>query len=1044
MKFNYLSGMISILFFSLSITSSYAEKNVYLSVTGDDTHDGLTLATSVASITRAFTLLADGDTIRVSGMIDLTQTPGFLTDGNSFTVPAATMGWNQGFAIIGDDKATAGFDGKKQGRFGNQIAGYEAATAVISFKNLTFKDCGKNALGGGSVLRVVNNGGQIFVDNCHFTGSVGTQGSILAYNSNLNVTNCRFYENTVQLGGAIFFNGISTRPVLVENCIIENNNPGDNSHGGAFYLTDNSSDVTIRNCIIRNNIITGYGGAVHINAGTARTKETSVTSKVTIENTLITANESSSHCPGIYINNSGAFFPVQLTLINSTVYKNESAGMGTIWIYDAVAGSELNLVNSTIVENHSRGNAGHGPGVRINENTGNPDRSAAKNMYKRIYNTIIERNMADETPGNSGDLWINSDPQTDGENLEVRNSYIGFAKWGSNPGSPYTTGQHGNSLGYNLAGGAELAWPSMDYIASRGCIPLDFESPALTGGDARYLQNRGINTDCEGYIRPFIDGKCAIGSVESPVVAGIIEGESHNYTHYIIYGQSLSTGHESDPLSTENVPGNYMLGDRVWINNGNATPNNLNPLVATTTAGPQAETPLLGTVNHLRNKIPLVTDENGKENRFLATSAGTSGKPIEELSKEYLGDDYLYGHYRAAIDKGKSMALRRSSTITCPAIIFMQGEWNYQGYGNNLAGTNNPLPTAKKDEYKALFTLLKENMLSDIVAKYEQENPPLFYTYQVGVQYSKGTTLEIGMAQLEAANENNDIIMIGPVYPMSDVGGHLDANGYRWYGEMIGKVIYKTQVLGENFSPLQPAKISRTAGNPKQIKIKYSVPKPPLAWDTNTLLKMPDYGFNLYVNDAKKTITDIRIEGDNTVVITSGSDLAGKLTITYAGTDATLSGYNLRGHGNLRDSDDYGAFFNYEQKTWVSTATSSGHPKDGEGNIIYGKPYPLYNFSVAFCYELPAGTDEYNIPNVPDGGTGFSGITIQDSYCLQQRGADLCLSVAGKCSVKLDIYTVSGNRVQSYAQEIVSAGTQKYSLSALPQGVYIAKARAGN
>jgi hypothetical protein len=355
------------------------------------------------------------------------------------------------------------------------------------------------------------------------------------------------------------------------------------------------------------------------------------------------------------------------------------------------------------------------------------------------------------------------------------------------------------------------------------------------------------------------------------------------------------------------------------------------------------------------------------------------------------------------------------------------------------------LPTANKNEYKTLFVSLKDNLLSDVTAKYEQEKAPVFYTYQVGAQYSKGTSLEIGMAQLEAANENEDIVMVGPVYPMSDVGDHLDANGYRWYGEMIGKVIYKTQVLGEKFSPLQPARISRVAGNPKQIKIKYSVPKPPLVLDTNTLLQMPDYGFNLYVNDSKQTITGIQIEGGHTVVITSGVDLTGKVTITYAGTDATLSGYSLRGHGNLRDSDDYGAFFNYEQKTWVGRATSSGHPKDENGDIIYGKPYPLYNFSVAFYYELPAGAEEYNVPNVnADDDTGLSGTKVQSAYPLQLKGSDLCLSVAGKCAVKLNIYTISGHLTRSYVQDIASVGEQKYSLNDLPQGLYIAKAVVGN
>ena len=699
------------------------------------------------------------------------------------------------------------------------------------------------------------------------------------------------------------------------------------------------------------------------------------------------------------------------------------------------AGSFFDIINSTIVENHTLGNAGHGPGIRINNNTGTPELSAADNMHTRIYNSIIERNMASQTAGNSGDVWFTS-TQTDGVNCTIRNSYLGYVN-----NRPADKPEYNNAIQYNLDANksAGLAWPSADYIDERGCIPLDFESTALTKGDAQYLQALGINTDQEGNTRSFTDGKCAVGAVEPSVVAGIIEGEKHDYTHYIIYGQSLSTGHDSDPLSTENIEGNYMLGDRVWINNGNITPNTLNPLVATLVGGPQAEAPIHGVVNHLRNKIPLTVGEGGKENRFLATSAGTSGKPIEELSKEYLGtNNYLYENYEAAIKKGKSMALRRGSTISCPAIIFMQGEWNYQGHGFALDGTSTP--TGKKDEYKTLMLKLKENMQADVMAEYEQDKAPIFYTYQVGVQYTKGSTSEIGMAQLEAANENEDIVCVGPVYQMTDVGGHLDANGYRWYGEMIGKVIYKTQVLGETFSPLQPMTISRVEDNPKQVRIKYHVPAPPLVLDTKTLLEMPNYGFNLYVNNLSKAITSVEVEGDDCILITSSDNLTGKIQIMYAGERASLDSYNLRGHGNVRDSDDYEAFFNYVQRDWTKP-TSSGEPKDEDGNVIYGKPYPLYNFSVAFYYELDADKDEFEVPNV---SLGIEGEKVSESYFLQQKGSDLYLTVSNSGNVKLDIYTVSGTLAKSFAQENVSAGTQIYPLDSLNKGLYVAKANVGN
>ena len=61
-------------------------------------------------------------------------------------------------------------------------------------------------------------------------------------------------------------------------------------------------------------------------------------------------------------------------------------------------------------------------------------------------------------------------------------------------------------------------------------------------------------------------------------------------------------------------------------------------------------------------------------------------------------------------------------------------------------------------------------MQQDVMNSYAQNEKPLFITYQTGAQYTRGKTLEIGMAQLETANENEDMICAGPVYPMTDRG----------------------------------------------------------------------------------------------------------------------------------------------------------------------------------------------------------------------------------------------------------------------------------
>ena len=210
---------------------------------------------------------------------------------------------------------------------------------------------------------------------------------------------------------------------------------------------------------------------------------------------------------------------------------------------------------------------------------------------------------------------------------------------------------------------------------------------------------------------------------------------------------------------------------------------------------------------------------------------------------------------------------------------------------------------------------------------------------------------------------------------MTDRGGHLDANGYRWYGEMLAKAYYRTIIGGKPFIPLQPEELSRTSDS-KEIKICFRVPVKPLVLDDYTTEKIKDYGFAIYNDGIRQKITDVKVKGD-CVYITCEKDLSGAIEVTYAGAD------EFKGHGNLRDSDDYKAYYTYidqDEKnsdgTFVFardkdkngnyvTLRPNYEPRDKSGNIIYGRPYPLYNFSVAFYYKLDKGVKKYRI-HIPE------------------------------------------------------------------------------
>lgn len=528
----------------------------------------------------------------------------------------------------------------------------------------------------------------------------------------------------------------------------------------------------------------------------------------------------------------------------------------------------------------------------------------------------------------------------------------------------------------------------------------------------------------------------------------VVHSVTTEFKHFIIYGQSLSTGFQSYPaISTENIEGNYMVGDQVWTNFGNTNLSIFSPLISKTAnqdinlqktriSAIQAECPIVGAVNHIQSKL-------SNYGNILASSCGYGGKTIEQLSKESTQLINYYNDYTKTINNVAKIAKGYDYHITCPALVWMQGEYNYvkdseRGIAPGLANC------ISKDEYKHLFLKLKNNMQGDLMAVYSQGSRPFFITYQVGAQFTNGKTLEIGMAQIEAANENDDIICAGPVYQLPDRGGHLDPNGYRWYGEMIGKAYLSTITTGAKFKPLQPLEIARTNIS-NTIRIKFLVPKLPLVLDVNTIYKMPDYGFVVYLNDVKQVITSVSIDNDCVNLICQ-NPLIGKVEVVYAGVDIG----NRNGHGNLRDSDDTPALYTYVDLDAKNNEGDFIYPRDlnettlrpvletkDEQGMIYGKPYPLYNFCVAFYYKLDANQQLFIVPHLT---TGMSKCFSSDNHIRVNLSKDiLSLTTFLKGNIKLEIFSVSGSLIKIFEdRNNEEYFKQQYNL-VLPGGLYFAR-----
>ncbi|MDR1683707.1 MAG: T9SS type A sorting domain-containing protein [Candidatus Symbiothrix sp.] len=753
--------------------------------------------------------------------------------------------------------------------------------------------------------------------------------------------------------------------------------------------------ISFKNCVFRNNTSTGTNGnIIRLNQYGADGNNLVGNAKIYVENCAFVNNATTYGVVFLRTANVAASHP-EITVVNSTFKGNFTANGNGGNITGYSGNQTLNIVNCTFKDNTGRG--------VTNTNA---------DLIMNIRNSIMEGNS-------QSDLLVVNNPV-----VTINNSLI----------------NNENDANYTKPAGYTPSTILNDFDSIKYCFSPVKGSFALNYGNAQYLKNLNIYTDQLGEQRTFANSLCTAGAIENPV--NCTDCEPKDYTHLIMYGQSLSTGHESHvTISAENIPGNYMIGDQIWINYGNSDFQNLHPLVGSwaKSATVIIESPLLGAANHIQLK--------GLHENIIATSTGTSGKPIEDLSKESQVSN-LYNDYTTALNIANSIVNKTNSTITCPALFWLQGEWNYQGFGSGL--TAGSTPTFDKNEYKSLMITLKNNMQADVKAVYSQTGSPVFITYQVGTQYSKGKELTIGMAQLEASNEQDDVICAGPVYPMTDVGGHLDANGYRWYGEMLGKVYYKTQILGQDFKPLQPLELSRDRADSKKVIIKFLVPKLPLVLDDKTLAKITDYGFEVYNNNTRQTISNVSVSGD-CVILTCTQNLTGKIEVVYAGANAAYASAsgNGCGHGNLRDSDDYEAVFTYQDldkkdgsgnyvyprnpNDVSTTLRPAFEPKDAAGNIIYDQPYPLHNFSVSFYYAIPAGEQKYTVPNLTDIGTDVRETTPDDEIAIRQHGKSISIFSTTNENISAEIFDLSGRRVTNIFID------RQVDLSHLPTGVYLVK-----
>ncbi|MGR6181572.1 hypothetical protein ACU4KH_11060 [Klebsiella pneumoniae] len=319
----------------------------------------------------------------------------------------------------------------------------------------------------------------------------------------------------------------------------------------------------------------------------------------------------------------------------------------------------------------------------------------------------------------------------------------------------------------------------------------------------------------------------------------------------------------------------------------------------------------------------VVTDER----KIVAVNCGVGGQIIEHLSKGHSWG--FYNRIISAVTQIKAIAETEGKTCGVVGFLYLGNEYNYD---STKGGATD------RAEYRALLRKLIDDVITDTTAITGQTEPPLTVLYQTSGSWTRDSTnMSIGEAQLDICAADANVMMASPAYAVTDKGGHLDANGYRWLGMQFGKVLHRAIDRRQNWRPLQPLSVTLSG---TFLRADFLVWSPPLQFRSCYVGSSPTTyaakGFRVTDDAGDVPVTRVEIVADTVVDITLGRETTGDVYLWYA----SQTGSN--GNGNLFDSDTTVAVANYEFHEGTGQYPESNIPE------LVNRPYPLNNPCVAF------------------------------------------------------------------------------------------------
>lgn len=282
----------------------------------------------------------------------------------------------------------------------------------------------------------------------------------------------------------------------------------------------------------------------------------------------------------------------------------------------------------------------------------------------------------------------------------------------------------------------------------------------------------------------------------------------------------------------------------------------------------------------------------GEDTLICIFPGGQGTTPIEDLGKGTLP----YRNFVADIKNAYEQAQKRGWEFYVPAICWMQGESDITEYTDV--------------DYKSLLKQFCTDINEEVKHMTQQQEPVRIICYQTnaltratGFDENKYLCKEMAVPQAQLELIRNDTLFwaSGPLYPYSFAREaiHIDGRSQREIGKLEAfSALRIIQGLGK-FYGLYPETVSAENND---VLIRYSVPCPPLQFDTIHVAKIAHQGFSVINNKHQNIVESVTIEDNIVRLHCSQSPL--DCSVRYAVNGETMkSGHKHGPRGNLRDAN---------------------------------------------------------------------------------------------------------------------------------------------